>query len=100
LVACPGPLFLSSRGSLLHESCHAFWCSLEVSSERPVASSRYGVLSVLLDKLEFKYHGPLTVTRVISDVNYEIEGQLSSRKHFKNVVHIERLKPFYDDARQ
>lgn len=49
------------------------------------------------DKLDPKYHGPLTVRKVISDVNYEVEGKLSSRKNFCDVVHIERLKPYYDD---
>ncbi|KAL1454515.1 hypothetical protein WDU94_010754 [Cyamophila willieti] len=49
------------------------------------------------DKLDPKYHGPLTVRTVLSDVNYEVEGKLSSKRHFKDIVHIERLKPFHED---
>lgn len=49
------------------------------------------------DKLDAKYHGPLTIKRIISDVNYEVEGRLSSRKKYCDVVHIERLKPYYED---
>lgn len=49
------------------------------------------------DKLEAKYHGPLNIKRVLSDVNYEVEGKLSNRKNYCDTVHIERLKPYYED---
>lgn len=52
----------------------------------------------LSDKLLFKYHGPFTVSKVLSDLNYEIEGNLGPRKQHKEVVHVERLKRFYEDS--
>lgn len=56
----------------------------------------------LSEKLLRKYFGPYIVLRRISDVNYEVVPDSSHcskrRRHLPEVVHVLRMKPYYEDC--
>ncbi|GBO14263.1 hypothetical protein AVEN_142024-1 [Araneus ventricosus] len=56
----------------------------------------------LSEKLLRRYFGPYRITRRLSDVTYEVQSiEMNSRRQSKkDVVHVLRLKPYYDPKKQ
>lgn len=56
----------------------------------------------LSEKLMRRYFGPYQVLRRLSDVTYEVQDfdPVSRRRKLKDVVHVLRMKPYHDPAKQ
>lgn len=47
-------------------------------------------------KLANKYRGPFTIIEKLTDVNYRVELIILRRKKEIEVIHVQRIKPFYE----
>ncbi|GBM28422.1 hypothetical protein AVEN_262176-1 [Araneus ventricosus] len=56
----------------------------------------------LSEKLLKKYLGPYQVVRKLSEVTYEVQDfdPLTKRRKIKDIVHVVRMKPYYDPDMQ
>ncbi|GBM02378.1 Retrovirus-related Pol polyprotein from transposon 412 [Araneus ventricosus] len=56
----------------------------------------------LSEKLLKKYFGPYQVVRKLSEVTYEVQDfdPLTKRRKIKDIVHVVRMKPYYDPDMQ